>query len=522
MNDTVPLPSGTVSRRSVLWRGSAILASAALGCPSVLRAQSGPRRGGVLRVAAPNNPVSLDPITGIAGSDHTFLYCIYETLVSWDFNTLAPVPALAEQWAYKDPRTLVLTLRQGVTFHDGTSFNAEAAKFNLDRTRDGEISNVKADIAAIDSIEITGPYEVTLKLKDPDAALLLALSDRAGFQVSPTAVQKQNGRVDRNPVGTGAYRFVSWADAESVVVERNGSYWQKDQPYLDGIRFQIIREIDTGLRSVIAGENDVAFDLAPRQRAVIKRASNVKDLLGASLGFSQLYLNYGRPPLNDPRVRKALDLTIDRDVFTKATTFGLGQVAQTVLPPSHWAYDPTLPAAKADPEKARQLLAEAGFAKGLEVEFMGNADQRAQQQQEVLIEQLRKGGFEVRWTRAPLGSGPFFRDKTGAALLTGWSGRPDPSMTFRSLYALGAFWNAGNADPTNGLIGPALQAAQDMADLNQRKPAFVKLHHMVRDYSLSVPLAYDVQLVALLPKVGGYRLNLLGKARLDGVYLTEA
>ena len=121
-----------------------------------------------------------------------------------------------------------------------------------------------------------------------------------------------------------------------------------------------------------------------------------------------------------------------------------------MLPPSHWAYDPTLPPSRPYLARARALLAEAGFPNGLEIAFTGNADQRAQQQQEVLIEQFKRVGITTHWLRAPLGSGPFFRDKRGAALLTGWSGRPDPSMTFRSVYDRTPTIMLAAMDPTVG------------------------------------------------------------------------
>src|SRR5690606_16911012 len=119
---------------------------------------------GRLRVALQVNPSSLDPATGGAGADHVALYNFYDTLVDWEPETLAARPGLARSFEFSDPQTLVLDLQEGVTFHDGTPMDAEAVKFNLDRSREAEVSNIRADLASIASVEMTGPLQVTLRL----------------------------------------------------------------------------------------------------------------------------------------------------------------------------------------------------------------------------------------------------------------------------------------------------------------------------------------------------------------------
>src|SRR5882757_1704760 len=151
-----------------------------------------------------------------------FLFTMYDTLTEWDFETLKPKPGLTESWSFSDPTTLVLNIRSGVTFHDGTPVDAEAVKFNLERNKIDPKSNIKADLAAMESAAVTGPMQVTLKLNAPDAALPGILSDRAGMMVSPTAIKASAaGNVARTPVGAGAYAFVSWADGEKIVIKRN-------------------------------------------------------------------------------------------------------------------------------------------------------------------------------------------------------------------------------------------------------------------------------------------------------------
>ena len=206
---------------------SGAVAGVALGGEA--RAQGTPKRGGILRVSAFTNPSSLDPATGGAGSDHAFLFTMYDTLTEWEFDTLKPKPGLAESWSFTDPTTFVLNIRPGVTFHDGTPLDAEAVKFNFERNKTDPKSNIKADLATMASVAVTGPMQVTLKLNTPDAAMPGILSDRAGMMVSPAALKASAaGNLARTPVGAGAYAFVSWADGERIVVKRNEKYWKAE------------------------------------------------------------------------------------------------------------------------------------------------------------------------------------------------------------------------------------------------------------------------------------------------------
>src|SRR5436305_9675473 len=141
--------------------------AAAHWLPAPARAQSEPKRGGILKASCPGNPSSLDPYTGGSGFDHSYLYTMFDTLVEFEYATLKAKPGLAESWNYTDPQTLVMNLRSGVLFHDGTPFNGEAAKANLDRGRTDPRSNIKGDLSTVDSVVASGPNQITIKLKQP-------------------------------------------------------------------------------------------------------------------------------------------------------------------------------------------------------------------------------------------------------------------------------------------------------------------------------------------------------------------
>lgn len=498
-------------------------AAAAAGLPGAALAQGAPRKGGVLRVSSPTNPSSLDPMTGRSGYDHVQLYTMFDTLFEWDYKALSAKPGLVKSWKFPDPKTLVMDLQSGVSFHDGTPLDAAAVKFNLDRSRNDARSNIKSDLASVESVEATGPLQVTLKLKQPDSALVLILSDRAGMMFSPKAAQALGADADRNPVGSGPWKFVSWADHEKVTVTRNDKYWRKDRPYLDGIVFSIIPEVTTGLRSVVAGQNDFAHALSPQQKPVIERAKKLQSLATPTLFVHLFFTNNGRAPLDDVRVRRAMNFAIDREAFNKVSQAGLGEPATTLLPKAHWAYDASLEKVyRYDPDHARKLLAEAGHKDGLELSIIGWTDQRSVQRQEILMEQMRRAGFRLKFQNYPVADATaqfFGPEKKGDAYLAAWTGRPDPSLTMQLMFAKDSYFNAGKTDPAPGRAEAQLET-QAVEDIGERKKAFAKLQRIVAEQALFVPIVVQYDLQALTGGVQGYEPNLLGKPKFENVWLS--
>ena len=507
---------GTLSRRDLLALAGGVALSSATGMSAF--AQAAAKKGGVLRLAAPANPSSLDPTTGGAGSDHTILWTMYDTLVEWDYDTLKPKPGIAK-WSYPNPKTMILDISKDIKFHDGTPLDAEAVKFNLDRNRSDQRSNIKADLTSVESVEVTGPLQVTLKLKNPDTALPAILSDRAGMMVSPTNIKALGNDTNRKPVGAGPWKFVSWADNQSIVLTRNEHYWKPGRPYLDGIEFSIIPELATGLRSVVAGENDMAFSLPARLKPVIDRAKNLETVTGPTLYCVQLYFNYGRAPLNNVKVRQAINFAVDRNAFVKATMNGLGEPATMTLPSTHWAYDKSVSTLYPhNPDKARKLLAEAGFKDGIDLTIGGYMDQDSVRRSEVLQAQLGQAGIRLKFTRGTIAeiSAQFFAtEKKFDVLLSAWTGRPDPSMTYALGFDKGAYYNASReADPE---LVKLIQQSRESEDLKERAAVFAKIQRFTMENALSAPLAFQYELDALAKKVKGYKPNLLGKPKYENI-----
>ena len=513
-----PPSVGRMHRRGLL-AGAAALGGAAL-LPRAAAAQSEPRRGGVLRWANPPNPGSLDPVTGRTAAEFAFLHVVFDALLDFDPMTLDPKAGLARTFGFEDPTTFVMELVENAAFHDGTSFDADAVKFNLDRARTDPRSNVKADIATVRAVEVGGKYRVILRLDRPNAALPAVLTDRAGMMVSPTHVRQNGPNVDQNPVGTGPWKLVSWRNNDRFVATRNDSYWRPGLPYLDGVNIAIMNEPATALRSVIAGENDLATSLGPQQKNVADRSKLVTQLTH-SLGMVGIYLNYARPPLNDTRIRQALNYAIDRDALNQAIALGLDVPTSAILPKEHWACDPaSAQYYRHDPAMARKLLAEAGFPEGIDIPMLGWSDQISMQRQEVIVSQLARSGIRVQLTpvSASASSTMFFGPaKQGAGRMAQIAARPDPSQEYDNLFSKDAYFNAGGVELPG--YRELLDATMATTDRAARKAAFAKLQRFVVENALLVPIVFNTAITVHHPRLKGFVLGMIGKPKCADVWL---
>jgi peptide/nickel transport system permease protein/peptide/nickel transport system substrate-binding protein len=438
-------------------------------------------------------------------------------------STLNAVPGLAESWSYPDSTTLVLNLRKGVAFHDGTSFDAAAVKANFDHMMGNPRSTVKGEVSTIKSVEVENPSRVVLKLKEPDTSLPLAMSDRIGMMSSPKAFTGLGSGYDRAPVGAGAYQFVEWVDADKLVMKRNEKYWKPGKPYLDGIEMKVIVDANTGLRSVMSGQNDFVFRVTPHQVSVVKRSNDFVLITNPTLYCQLVYLNCSRPPLDNKLIRQALNFAIDREAYNKVATAGLGEVAVTVLPKRHWAHDEKAASMYPfDLDRARKLMAEAGFANGLELHSNTASDPFTTQRMEIIAAQLGKIGIALKRTVGTLAqSNQTWNQGVGDIRLTAWTGRADPSVTFASLYSPEGFYNRGGVELSKELT-KAIRDTRSSTDINVRKEAFSRAAQLEREVAMSLPLVFESEVAVHHKKVKGYVSNLIGKPRFDSVWIDPA
>lgn len=470
-----------------------------------------------LRVAAASDASSLDPIRGNAGTDHVLLYPMYDTLISYT-KGLEPQPGLAESWEQKSPTELTLKLREGVKFHDGEPLNAEAVVFNAERAK-GEGSNIQADLGSVEKVTADDEYTVTYHLSDPDASLLLVLADRAGMMVSPKAAEAASNDLSTKPVGAGGWKFKEWKRGSVLKVTKFADYWDDKAERVSAIDFNIIPEPKTRVTSLRSGQQDVAMEISPSDSDSLDKANNVSLDASPRVNLNQVYLNKAAPELKDPDVRKALSLAIDREALLKSGYFNRGVVADGIVPGGdYWAAPPASVKSSYDPDEAKKLLAQAGQPK-FSFDMIANADSATIRVAEILKEQWAAVGVTVniRPLEIVQATNDYFNDRKAPALLSQWTGRPDPAMSYRLMFSGEGYFNTSDQG-TPGL-DEALAKSDASTEPADRKPGLDEAAEAVFEDTPWLPLVFGDSLVGLGDDVKGFEGNLLGKPKFIGVTL---
>ncbi|MFO8041869.1 MAG: ABC transporter substrate-binding protein [Alkalispirochaeta sp.] len=329
--------------------------------------EEGPETLVVGQIAEPN---ALDPHTVTAVNDFRILVNIYDGLVRFQDGSLAVEPALATDWEISEDGTVyTFELREGVTFHDGTPFNAEAVKFNFDRMLDESHPYYDTGpfplsfyFSAIQETRVVDEYTVQLVLDEPFAPLMSNLAYPTGLLVSPAAVESHGDSFGRNPVGTGAFRFVDWESNTRVTVEANEDYW--DGPVgVDEVIFRPITDANTRVTEMLSGGLDLMVEVPPDSVQVFEQRDefSVYEQAGPHLWF--LILNLREGPFTNKAMRQAVNYAIDKEGLVDNVLQGTATVADSPIPPAFdWAYNEDLDPYPYDPERAQELIEEAGYA----------------------------------------------------------------------------------------------------------------------------------------------------------------
>lgn len=355
-----------------LFAGALVLAfTFAASAPT--NAQTPP---GVLIVGQIAEPQSLDPHAVTAVNDFRILVNIYEGLVRYADGTLRVEPALATDWEIgEDGLTYTFNLREGVTFHDGSPFNAEAVVFNFERMlnedhpyHDTGPFPLAFFFSAVEEVEAIDDMTVEFTLSEPFAPFLSNLAYPTGLIVSPAAVMEHGENFGRNPSGTGPFRFVEWDSNISVVAERNEDYWG-GAPELEAVVFRPITDANTRVAEMLAGGIDLMVEVPPTSLMQFDGEDYaIHEQVGPHVWF--LILNTRAEPFDDKRVRQAVNYAVDKEAIVEGVLEGTAGIANgPVAPAFGWAHNEDLEPYPHDPERARELIAEAG-AEGAELTFL--------------------------------------------------------------------------------------------------------------------------------------------------------
>lgn len=456
-------------------------------------------------------PISfLDPHKATGGGFNVWLFPVYDRLVH-----VTPagelIPGLATEWAYSDDGlTLSLTLREGVTFTDGTPFDANAVKANLERGMNDEASAVKSLLSVISAVTVVDDFHVDVTLSQPDGTLPYTLAERAGAIASPAAFDT----LELQPVGTGMYRVTEFQAETRAVYERNEGYWDPDAVGAARMEFTTILDNAQRANALISGQVDATI-VDPSEVQRVEEAGFVVDS-STNNQFFHLQLNRSRPGLSDTRVRQALNHAIDREGIVSALLLGRGEPGQQPFLPGTPGYSDELGEDRYpyDPEKAKQLLAEAGAA-DLSFDIMTLNIPIYAQVSEAVQSQLAAVGVTTSIQQVPSVSQTFYADQVGDSAIVPSFGSLDPALLVQTLYSDASFSNPGRHSTPDvmGLLNQALTTT----DPDVRAPMLKDLTTAVTEEALDVVLYFPDTNLAYSDDVVGFQNWITARLEFRGV-----
>lgn len=479
-----------------------------------------------LRIGLQDDADILDPDQG-----RTFVGRIVFTALCDKLVDITPdleiVPQLATGWKLSDDgRTLTMTLREGVTFHDGTAFDAEAVRYNIERSQTLPESRRKSELTSIERTEVTGPLEVTFHLKDADATLLAQFSDRAGMMVSPAAAEAAGLDFGLKPVCSGPFSFVERVQQDRIVLTKFAGYWNADKIAIDNVTYQPIPDTTVRFANLQAGDLDMLERLATPDIAAAEADPAIEVLRAVSLGYQGITNNVDNGPRSknpygqDARVRRALSLSIDRNALNEVVFQGaFAPGNQPFAPTSPW-YDKDYPIQERDVAKAKALLAEAGYPDGLDIEVQVANNPVQMQVLQVIQSMAAEAGIRISIAAtefATLLSNQTAGDYTASQV--GWSGRVDPDGNIHQFQTCKGGIN--DSHYCNPEVDKHLNAARTSNDPAVRKASYDAARATLNEDLPITYLYHPTWIWASSSKVKGFVPYPDGMIRLEGVSVAK-
>jgi peptide/nickel transport system substrate-binding protein len=432
---------------------TAVVAAAALmlsGCAAGSGSASGESATSTLRWGF-GLPTSWDPVTSSTGNDINTISLVYASITQLDEAGTAG-PGLAESWEYNEDGTQVtFTLRPDLTFTDGTPLNAEAVRDSLLRGKTQENSLLRDQLATISDVTADSELDFTLQLAAPDYQVPNLLAGKTGAVVSPTAFESDAAAIPTAPVGAGPFTIETFVPESNAVLVKNPDYWNADAIDIDRLELSTGTDPSTVIAAVQSGSLDVAN--LPSSKIAEAEAAGLEVEIIDSLTVNQVDIHTGLAPLDDPAVVEALKYAIDREEIIDVAGFGIGDVTYQPFPEGYVAYNPELDDRFAfDADKARQLLADAGYSDGdLTIEITVNS--YAENTAVLVQEQLKKVGVNSTINLVAPGSSTWqqqvYINRTAQFALDGTVGRESPVQNLTVVYG------------TEGLMNPSRTASAE-------------------------------------------------------------
>ncbi|KRE17074.1 ABC transporter substrate-binding protein [Bosea sp. Root483D1] len=493
-----------------------LLASAALLGLAALPVQA--QTPSTLRIGLQEDPDMLDPHKARTFVGRIVFMGLCDRLVDID-PELKITPRLATEWSFSaDGLTLTMKLRTDAKFHDGETFNAEAAKANIERAMTLPDSLRKSELASVESVSAPDPATLVFKLKRPDATLLAQLTDRAGMMLSPKSLGPD---ITAKPICSGPYQFVERVQNDRIVLEKFKGHWEADKYQFDRIVYRAIPDTTVRLANLRAGELDMLERLAPTDVKSAKADKSLKIESTANLGYQGITINTGhgeaanQPMGKDKRVRQALSLAIDRKVLSQVVFEGLYEPMIQPFNPGNQYLSAAFPVPERDVAKAKALLKEAGVAKVSVDLFVTNNPVDAQLGQ-VIQAMAQEVGIDVQIRSTEFASQ--LRDQQQGKFQMsriGWSGRIDPDGNIHQFVTSKGNQNDGKY--SNAEVDKLLDEARTIYDVAERKKRYDAAQKMLQDELPIVYLYNQTVFFALRSNLQGFVINPDGMIRLSGL-----
>ena len=484
-------------------------------------------KGGTLIFGRGGDSVGLDPALEEDGESFKVCDNIYDTLVQYKDGSSEIEPGLATSWkSSEDGLVWTFHLRKGVTFHDGTPFNAEAVLFSLNRQHDKThpfhdvggsyvywVATGLADI--VDKITAIDEFTVQIHLKTAYAPFIYTIAITSFSIVSPTAVKELGDEYSNNPVGTGPFKFVQWDRGDKIVLAANENYWG-GRPKLDRVIFRSIPDNAVRLIELQRGGLHAMEFPNPDDLQQIQDDETLELLSQPGMNIGYLAMNMDKPPLNNLKVRLAINHAINKSAIIKHLYQGLGIPAKNPIPPTLWSYDDTIENFAYNPKLAKQLLVEAGYPNGFETTLWALPVPRpyipdGRALAEVLQSELRNVGIETKIVTYDWGT---YLEKTKNGehdmAMLGWSadlGDPDNFFYFL-LSKSSAEKPAGNiAFYRSDAMQDVLEQARATSDKEKRISLYQEAQQIFHKDVPWVPLAHAKQILVVNKKVKNLKLH---------------
>lgn len=503
------------------------------------------KSGGTLVYGRGADSVSLDPINVTDGESIRVTHNIYETLLEYDHN-LELQPKLATEYSSsEDGLTWTFQLREGVKFHDGTDFNADAVVFNFERWMDPENPYHEGDFPyypflyggfkgdenhLIESVTATGEHELEIVLKRKTAPFLSYLAISMFGIASPAAIEQYGAGIGENPVGTGPFKFEEWNRNNTITLSKNEDYWMEGKPYLDQVIYQVIPENSARLNALQTGEIDIVDGMNASDTTIVEDIEGIELIKRPSFNIGYMAFNMEKEPFDDPLVRKAINMAIDKEEIVDAFYNGLADPATSPLPPSLWSHDESLEKYDYNVEEAKKLLAEAGLEDGFTTELHTMSNPRPYLPEPMKIaEAIQSDLAEIGITAEIVSSewATYLEDtKNGkhSMAMYGWTGvMADPdNFLYPNLSKTNAEVPAQNiafykSDEFTSLI----TEARETIDQDKRTELYQEAQQLFQEDAPWVMLAYTTPPLAQSDYVEDYNPHPMSNDLMTDVYLSN-